>query len=51
MGEYFMLIGLMVMALIPAYLFLLIPGIVISYAWSLAFYLLLDKKWHRVKLL
>ena len=42
MGEYFMLIGLMVMALIPAYLFLLIPGIVISYAWSLAFYLLLD---------
>lgn len=44
MGEYFMLIGLMIMALIPAYLFLLIPGIVISYAWSLAIYLLLDKK-------
>lgn len=44
MGEYFMLIGLKCMALIPAYLFLLIPGIVISYAWSLAVYLLLDKK-------
>lgn len=43
MGEYFTLIGLMMIALIPAYLFLIVPGIIIGIGWSLAFYILLDK--------
>ena len=43
MGEYFTLIGLMAMSLIPAFLFMIIPGIIISIGWSLAVYLMLDK--------
>lgn len=43
MGEFFILVGLMGMALGPAFAMLLIPGIVLSYAWSLAIYLFLDK--------
>ena len=44
MGDYFILQGLMMMALIPAFLFLIIPAYVLSYAWSQAIYLLLDKE-------
>lgn len=44
MGEYFMLIGLMAMALIPAAAFMLVPAIVIGLAWSLAVYILIDKQ-------
>lgn len=44
MGEFFTLIGLKAIALIPAYLFLIIPGIIISIGWSLAIYILLDKE-------
>ena len=44
MGEYFILIGLMYMAIWTAYLFLIIPGIVISLAWSQGLFLLFDKK-------
>lgn len=43
MGEYFTLIGLMLMSLIPAFLFMIVPGIIISIGWSLAIYLMLDK--------
>lgn len=43
MGEYFTLIGLMLMAIIPALFFMIVPGIVISIGWSLAIYILLDK--------
>lgn len=43
MGEVFTLIGLMALSLIPAFLFLIVPGIVISIGWSLAIYILLDK--------
>lgn len=43
MGEYFTLIGLMYLAIIPAMFFMLIPGIIISIGWSLAIYILLDK--------
>lgn len=43
MGEYFNLIGLMSMSLMPAFLFMIVPGIIISIGWSLAIYLLLDK--------
>lgn len=43
MGEYFTLIGLMTMAVIPALFFMIVPAIVISLGWSLAIYILLDK--------
>ncbi|MDR0657465.1 MAG: hypothetical protein LBG18_00770 [Mediterranea sp.] len=43
MGEYFNLIGLMLMSLIPAFFFMIIPGYVIIIGWSLAIYILLDK--------
>lgn len=43
MGEYFTLIGLMSMSIIPALLFMVVPGLIIALGWSLAFYLLLDK--------
>lgn len=43
MGEYFTLIGLMYLAIIPAMIFMFIPGIIISIGWSLAIYILLDK--------
>ena len=43
MGEFFTLIGLMLMSLIPAFLFMVVPGIIISIGWSLAFFLLIDK--------
>lgn len=43
MGEYFTLLGLMAMAIIPAFFFMVIPAIVISIGWSLAMYILLDK--------
>ncbi|MGN1216510.1 MAG: hypothetical protein ACI4TD_00875 [Phocaeicola sp.] len=43
MGEYFTLIGLMAMAVIPALFFMIVPAIVIGLGWSLAIYILLDK--------
>lgn len=43
MGEYFTLIGLMSMSIIPALLFMVVPRLIIALGWSLAFYLLLDK--------
>lgn len=43
MGEYFTLIGLKAMAVIPALFFMIVPAIVISLGWSLAIYILLDK--------
>jgi len=44
MGEYFMLVGLMAMALIPALAFLVVPAIVIGLAWSLAVFILIDRQ-------
>jgi uncharacterized membrane protein len=43
MGEVFLAIGLMFMGIMAGVVFLIIPGIVISIAWSLAIYLILDK--------
>lgn len=43
MGEFFTLIGLMMLSIIPALFFMIIPGIIISIGWSLALYILLDK--------
>lgn len=43
MGEYFTLQGMMAMAIIPAMLFMFIPGVIIALGWSLAVFILLDK--------
>lgn len=43
MGEYFMTMGLMIFPIFIAFLFLIIPGIVLSLSWSLAYYFLIDK--------
>lgn len=43
MGEYFSLVGLMLIAILPAYMFMIVPAIIISIGWSLAIYILLDK--------
>ena len=46
MGEFFILVGLQAMAMVPAFLMGIIPGIVLSYAWALAIYLFIDKDLH-----
>lgn len=43
MGEYFTLIGLQALSLIPAFLFMVVPGIIIALGWSLSLYILIDK--------
>lgn len=44
MGEYFNLLGLKMMSLYPAFMFLIVPGIIISISWSQALYLMIDKE-------
>lgn len=44
MGEFFSLMGLMSISLFPAFFFMIVPGIIITYGWSQAFYLMLDKE-------
>jgi len=43
MGEFFLVIGFMIMGITAGYLFLIIPGIVIAIAWGQATLLVLDK--------
>lgn len=43
MGEFLITWGLMIFPLLIAFLFLYIPGIVLSLSWSLAFYFLIEK--------
>jgi hypothetical protein len=43
MGEYFILIGLMMIGVYAGLIMFIIPGIVISISWSLAILLLIDK--------
>ena len=43
MGEFFTLIGLMMLSLLPAFLFMIVPAYIIALGWSLAIYILLDK--------
>lgn len=43
MGEYFTLIGMKWLSIVPAMFFMVIPGIIIRIGWSLAIYILLDK--------
>lgn len=43
MGEYFSLLGLMFLSILPAFFFMIIPAYVIAIGWSLAVYIMLDK--------
>ena len=43
LGDYFLLYGLMTMGISAAMIFMFFPGIVVSIAWSFAFYFFLDK--------
>ena len=45
MGEFFIILGLMFISLLMAFLFGIIPAIVISYGWSQAIYLMFDKEY------
>ena len=44
MGEFFITMGLMVFPIFIGVLFMVIPGIVLSIAWSLAYFFLFEKK-------
>ncbi|MBP3553766.1 MAG: hypothetical protein J6K05_11495 [Bacteroidaceae bacterium] len=44
MGEYFTLQGLMMLSIIPALCFMIIPAIVIAIGWSLALFIMIDKE-------
>lgn len=43
MGEYFITMGLMIFPTLIATLFMVVPGIVLSLAWSLAYFFLIEK--------
>lgn len=43
MGEFLITMGLMVIPTYIAFIFMFIPGIVLSLAWSLAYYFLIEK--------
>lgn len=51
MGEFFILLGLISIAVYSGFLFLIIPGIVIAIAFSLGVFLLIDKQVHPLKAL
>lgn len=42
-GNFFILVGIMFVAILPAYCMMLIPGIVLEIAWGCAIYFLIDK--------
>ena len=42
-GNFFILIGIMFVALIPAYCMMIIPGIVLEIAWGFALFFMIDK--------
>jgi hypothetical protein len=44
MGEFFSCVGLMLISIIPAFFFMVIPAIIISIGWSFAILLLIDKE-------
>lgn len=44
MAEFFTLIGLMLIAIIPAFIFMIIPAFIIGIGWSLAIFIMLDKE-------
>lgn len=44
MGEFFNIVGMMLISLIPAFMFMLVPGIIISIGWMFAVLLLIDRQ-------
>lgn len=44
MGEFFSIVGLMMLSLIPAFLFMIVPGIIIAIGWMFAILLVVDKE-------
>ena len=44
MGEFLITVGLMIIPIFIATLFMIVPGIVLSIAWSLAYYFLFEKR-------
>ncbi len=44
MGEFFACVGLMSVSIIPALLFMIVPGIIISIGWCFAILLIVDKE-------
>lgn len=44
MGEFFALLGLYCLSIVPAVWFMIIPGIIIAVGWSFAFLLLIDRE-------
>lgn len=44
MGEFFSCLGLMYVSLVPAFLFMIVPGIIISIGWMFAIILMIDKE-------
>lgn len=44
MGEFFSCVGLMLISIIPALFFMVVPAIIISIGWSFAILLLIDKE-------
>lgn len=44
MGEFFILVGLMSLSIIPAFIFMIVPGIIIAIGWSLSLYIMIDKE-------
>lgn len=43
MGEFFLTLGFMNMSILPALMFMIVPGIILQLAWSQALFLVLDK--------
>lgn len=43
MGEFFIVMSFLIIGVLVGYIFVIIPGIVIATAWSLAIYLVIDK--------
>lgn len=50
-GRFFLFVGFFCMAMFPAMLLLIVPAIVLIFAWSIAAYLLLDKNLNPIKAL
>lgn len=44
MGEFFNIVGMMLVSLIPAFMFMIVPGIIISIGWMFAVLLLIDRQ-------
>ena len=51
MGRFFIFMGLYMIAMFTALLFLYFPAIVLAYSWYIAIYLLIDKDMHAIKAL